>query len=69
MRALYFIYLKVLGSALWRNSKEIYCISDITDYVQKDHWYEGNICTKYGGTSFTYGIFTPKPRDLWWFFV
>ena len=26
------------------------------------------ICTKYGGTSFTYGIFTPNPKDFWCFF-
>ena len=24
---------------------------------------------QYEGTSFNNGIFTPKPRDPWWFFV
>ena len=24
---------------------------------------------KYEGTSFTYGIFTPNPRELWWIFL
>ena len=36
--------------------------------MQKDNWYEGKICAKYGGTSFTYGMFTPNPRELWWIF-
>ena len=57
---MYFTYLEALGNALQMNSIEIYCRSDITDYIQKDNWYEGKICTKYGGTSFTYGILTPN---------
>ena len=56
---MYFTFLEWLG---------IYCRSDITDYILKDHWYEGKICAKYGGTSFSYGVFTPNPRDLWWVF-
>ena len=52
---MYFTYLEALGNALQRNSIEIYCRSVITDYIQKDNWYEGKICAKYGGTSFTYG--------------
>ena len=27
----------------------------------------GKICVNYGEISFTYGIFTPNPRELWWF--
>ena len=66
---MYFTYLEALGNALHMNSKEIYCRSDVTDQIQKDNWYEGKICAKYGGTSFTYGIFTPNPRELWWIFL
>ena len=25
------------------------------------------MCVNYGEISFTYGIFTPNPRELWWF--
>ena len=59
-----FKYLEVLGNALQRNNKEIYCRSDITDKIQKDN--EGKIRAKYGGTAFTYEILTLNPRELWW---
>ena len=29
----------------------------------------GKICAKYGGTSITYGIFTPNPGELCCFFI
>ena len=35
---------------------------------KKDNWYEGKICAKCGGTSFTYGIFTPNKESLVDFF-
>ena len=66
---MYFTYLEVLRNALERNHKEIYCSSDITDKIQKDICYKGNICAKYGGTSFTYEILTQNPRELWWIFL
>ena len=56
-KAMHFAYLEALGNALWRNSKEIYCRSDITDQILKDNWFIGKICAKYGGTSFTYGFY------------
>ena len=65
---MYFTYLKRLGNFLQRNNKEIYCRFDITDdYIQKDHSYIGKMCVNYGEISFTYGIFTPNPIELWWF--
>ena len=41
----------------------------MTDYIQKDNWYEGKTCAKYGGTNFTYGTFTLNPRELSCFFL
>ena len=37
--------------------------------VKKYNWYEGKIFPKYGGISFTYGIFSPNTRKLWWTFL
>ena len=64
-RAMYFTYLEALGNALQMNYKETHCRSDNIDYIHKDNWYEGIFFPKYGGTSFTYGIFTPNTRKLW----
>ena len=36
---------------------------------KKGDWYVGKICVKYEGTSFTYRICTPNPRDVWWGFL
>ena len=66
---MYFTCLEAFGNALYRSSKKIYCRSDITDYIQRNNWYDWKICAKYGGDSFTYGIFTPNLRELWWFFM
>ena len=41
--------------------------SDMTDYMQKDNWYIGKLYAKYGGISFSNGIYTPNPRKLWQF--
>ena len=64
---MYFTYLKTLGNFLYGNSKEIYCTFDITDEIHKDNWYIWKIRVNYGGNGFTYGVFTPNPRELWWF--
>ena len=61
---MYITYLESLENTLQSNSKELYCRSDITDQIQKDNWYEGNICAKYGDTSLTYGDFTPNTRTF-----
>ena len=61
---MYFTYLKMFGNFLQRNGKEICCRFDITDEIQKDNWYIGNICVNYGEISFT---FAPNLRELWWF--
>ena len=68
-RAIYFTYLEALGNALQRNGKEIYCGYIITDQILKDDWYIRKHCAKYGGISFTYGIFTPNQWELWWIFL
>ena len=31
--------------------------------------YVGQICAKYGGTSVTYGVNTPNPRELCWLYL
>ena len=59
-----FTYLEALGNTLQKNIKEIYCRSDITDEIKKDNWCVEKHWAKYGGTSFTYGIFTVNPREL-----
>ena len=63
-----FTYLEALGNALDRNRKEIYCRFDITNQIQKDNWYVGKTSAKYGGKSFTYGIFTPNAVEICWIF-
>ena len=68
-RAIYFTYLESLGNVLYRSSKGIYYRYDITDIIQKDNCYVGKICSKYRGISFSYGIFTPNPRELDWAFL
>ena len=47
-RVMYFTYLEeALGDALQRNSKAVYCGSDITDKIQEDNWHEVKLCSKY----------------------
>ena len=53
---------------MYQMSQKVQKLAFFNEHVQRDNWYEGKICAKYGGASFTYGFFTPNTRKLFWIF-
>ena len=49
---------------LFRGVVKIYTADLIQLTKFKKNCYVGKICSKYGGTNFSYGIFIPNPGEL-----